>query len=148
MAYEPKVWECGDVVSAEALNHIEQGIAQSGGGTVEVIKIATMRGGGGAIGSNYAFGGGGSIDDGKSLYDLVGEKAIVDFAYVGHLQSDGTTMKDTPMAAGIILSEGTTGTEIDPRLASIEDRKLLKGGSIQAITQMQCSSIDIYAICI
>lgn len=32
MAYEPKNWECGDVVTADALNHIEQGIAESGGG--------------------------------------------------------------------------------------------------------------------
>lgn len=29
MAYEPKTWECGDVVSADALNHMEQGIADA-----------------------------------------------------------------------------------------------------------------------
>lgn len=35
MAYEPKEWACGEVVTAEALNNIEQGIAEasSGGGT-------------------------------------------------------------------------------------------------------------------
>ena len=33
MAYEPKTWACGDVVTADALNHMEQGIADSGGGT-------------------------------------------------------------------------------------------------------------------
>lgn len=35
MAYEPKTWACGDVVTADALNKIEQGIAEasSGGGT-------------------------------------------------------------------------------------------------------------------
>lgn len=34
MAYEPKTWQCGEVVSADALNHMEQGIAEAseGGG--------------------------------------------------------------------------------------------------------------------
>lgn len=31
MAYEPKTWECGDVVTAEALNNLEQGVANAGG---------------------------------------------------------------------------------------------------------------------
>lgn len=38
MAYEPKTWECGDVVSADALNHMEQGIANAGGGGTLIIK--------------------------------------------------------------------------------------------------------------
>lgn len=29
MAYEPKTWECGEVVTADALNKIEQGIADA-----------------------------------------------------------------------------------------------------------------------
>jgi len=41
MAYEPKTWECGEVVTADALNHIEQGIAESGGG--EHFKITVTR---------------------------------------------------------------------------------------------------------
>ena len=42
MAYEPKTWQCGEVVSAEALNHIEQGIADasSGGGTEDRTTVA------------------------------------------------------------------------------------------------------------
>lgn len=32
MAYTPKTWECGETITADALNHIEQGIADSGGG--------------------------------------------------------------------------------------------------------------------
>lgn len=32
MAYEPKTWTCGETITADALNHMEQGIAQSGGG--------------------------------------------------------------------------------------------------------------------
>lgn len=37
MAYTPKTWECGDTITAEDLNHIEQGIANSGGGTEPLI---------------------------------------------------------------------------------------------------------------
>ncbi len=29
MAYEPKEWQCGEVVTADALNHLEQGVADS-----------------------------------------------------------------------------------------------------------------------
>lgn len=32
MSYVPREWKCGDVVTAEALNHIEQGIASGDGG--------------------------------------------------------------------------------------------------------------------
>lgn len=37
MAYTPKTWECGETITADALNHIEQGIAQSGGGSEPLI---------------------------------------------------------------------------------------------------------------
>lgn len=33
MAYTPNEWQCGDVVTAEKLNHMEQGIADASGGT-------------------------------------------------------------------------------------------------------------------
>ena len=32
MAYEKQTWECGDVISAEKMNHMEDGIANAGGG--------------------------------------------------------------------------------------------------------------------
>ena len=41
MSYEPKEWQCGDTITAEDLNHMEQGIAQGGGDSapLEVHKI-------------------------------------------------------------------------------------------------------------
>ena len=37
MAYEKQEWKCGDVVTAEKLNHMEDGIAEaSGGGTADI----------------------------------------------------------------------------------------------------------------
>lgn len=35
MAYEKQEWKCGDVVTAEKLNHMEDGIAEAGGGSEE-----------------------------------------------------------------------------------------------------------------
>lgn len=43
MAYEPKTWERGEVISADALNHIEQGIAEAGGGGAEPLIIKATR---------------------------------------------------------------------------------------------------------
>ena len=37
MAYEPKAWECGDVITAEDLNHLEQGVANAGGGSAPLV---------------------------------------------------------------------------------------------------------------
>ena len=37
MSYEPKTWECGDIITAEDLNHMEQGIVNSGGGNASLI---------------------------------------------------------------------------------------------------------------
>lgn len=42
MSYEPKEWQCGDTITAEDLNRMEQGIAQGGGGSeLLVIEIDT-----------------------------------------------------------------------------------------------------------
>ena len=32
MAYEPKTWVCGEKITADDLNHMEEGIANAGGG--------------------------------------------------------------------------------------------------------------------
>ena len=39
MSYEPKTWECGDTITAEALNHLEQGVANAGGGGTEPLIL-------------------------------------------------------------------------------------------------------------
>ena len=39
MSYTPKTWECGETITADALNHIEQGIADSGGGGAEPLIV-------------------------------------------------------------------------------------------------------------
>ena len=39
MAYTPKTWQCGETIMADDLNHMEQGIAQGGGGEPLEITI-------------------------------------------------------------------------------------------------------------
>ena len=44
MSYTPKEWQCGDTISAEALNHLEQGVANaSGGGSNIIIQSALTK---------------------------------------------------------------------------------------------------------
>ena len=42
MAYEPKEWVCGETITAEALNHLEQGLADCCGGGEHPIEIANL----------------------------------------------------------------------------------------------------------
>lgn len=44
MAYEPKTWVCGETITADALNHLEQGVANAGGGTEPLIGTLSVDG--------------------------------------------------------------------------------------------------------
>lgn len=39
MSYTPNTWQTGDIVTADKLNHIENGIAGAGGGGVLVVSL-------------------------------------------------------------------------------------------------------------
>ena len=36
MAYQPTNWQCGDTITAEKLNKLEQGVANAGGGVANL----------------------------------------------------------------------------------------------------------------
>lgn len=44
MAYEPKEWTCGETITADALNHLEQGVANCGGGEFLAVNANAVRG--------------------------------------------------------------------------------------------------------
>lgn len=45
MAYTPKTWQCGETIMADDLNHMEQGIAQGGGGKIfQIVGQGTCSG--------------------------------------------------------------------------------------------------------
>ena len=41
--YTPKTWQCGETITAEDLNHLEQGVANAGGGDAPLIVTFTQR---------------------------------------------------------------------------------------------------------
>ena len=43
MAYEKQTWECGDVITADKMNHMEDGIANAGGGDTDAFVINVSR---------------------------------------------------------------------------------------------------------
>ena len=42
MAYERQTWTCGETITADKLNHIEEGLANSGGGTGETLVVSMV----------------------------------------------------------------------------------------------------------
>ena len=81
MAYEPKTWECGEVVTADALNNMEQGIADaSSGGGIE-IKYGLIRTGQTSYSINHIHEGSAptpaTADD---FQDIASQMAIKDFS--------------------------------------------------------------------
>lgn len=45
MAYTPKTWACDDTITADDLNHIEQGIAENSGGSTAplIVEVVSQR---------------------------------------------------------------------------------------------------------
>lgn len=48
MAYIPTNWKDGDIISAEKMNKLEQGVAESGGGGVLLVNVTESSDGGGS----------------------------------------------------------------------------------------------------
>jgi hypothetical protein len=50
MAYTPTNWKDGDIISAEKMNKLEQGVAEGGGGGVLLVNVTEgSDGGGGSV---------------------------------------------------------------------------------------------------
>jgi len=143
MGYEKQTWANGDVITADKLNHMEDGIA---GGELEVIKIGTWNGGGGQIVQFYGFQGTGYMQGGTqqspvSLYDLVEDKKIVDFIFVGYTSAD--VRVDGCFGS---VKVGANGGK-DPRFFTVEERETITGGTVYAIVEKECARMEVYAVC-
>ena len=44
MAYTPTNWKDGDIISAEKMNKLEQGVAEGGGGGVLLVNVTKSGG--------------------------------------------------------------------------------------------------------
>lgn len=72
MAYEKHTWETGEVITAEKLNHIEEGIRQP-----EIIKLGTGSGSGWISDNDYChYSGSISVSEGQ-IASLVGSRTIL-----------------------------------------------------------------------
>lgn len=121
-------------------------IGGGSGGELETIKIATWNGGGGQIVQFYGFSGTGYLQGGTqqnpvTLYDLIGDKKIVDFIFVGYTSSNARV--DGCFGS---VKVGTDGAK-DPRFFTVEERKTITGGNVNAIVERECAKIEIYAVC-
>lgn len=116
MAYEKQTWACGDTITAEKLNHMEDGIeaASSGGGTPLVVNVTERE----ATPIECAYGGSVftldktwqeisdafpnvylSYDDGAGIYSVVGVYQIPQYGVV----SWGETYFESDSADGYPL---------------------------------------------
>lgn len=96
MAYEKQTWQCGDVVTAEKLNHIEDGIANSGGTPLIVTyseEGEECEGGGTAVKATCSH-------SWQEIYDAL--------------------VNDTPVwAKSIESAEGRVGVMLEPMVVAI-----------------------------
>lgn len=185
MAYEKQQWVSGDIITAEKLNHMEDGIDEAGfnesnlpiaeslgsgdklrivtadgaskqigansigGAEVEVIQIATISGtfkelqlvsSSDSDHNVYYFGGGGLLQDEKTLSELVGNKKIIDLFGVAPT-SDGNT---TLMLTG-------RGHSLDLRLEPPSEYSSITGMSAVGLSvgvNVPTNPVSVYAICI
>lgn len=153
MAYEPKTWECGEVVTAEALNNMEQGIADASSGVdKEIVKIAEFSGiYAHKISANQGcyYAGGGTFIKGdnnapKTLAELTGGKKVIGIALVG-ISSESPRLQE-----GFGEVTCSTGTDSVPISTIPYDMySTIRSGNICAIfPDSTLSKIEAYAICI
>lgn len=89
MAYEKQTWQCGDVVTADKLNHIEDGLeelSQSGGGSALVANIVADKG---SKGQDIK-----RLDvTAKQLFDAYEQGAVIEYREVEYEEYEGVTCK-------------------------------------------------------
>ena len=160
MAYTPTEWKCGDSITVEKMNKIERGIADASSGgavEVEVIKIASVNGGGNQLAKYinetepvssaqaWTLNGGGTLLDRKSLKTLLDGKTMLSLVF----DISGSTN------VGVIdawVHFNTSSRDILLDQFDAEKTDTLTNITIHAIgygnSVPNGSTIDIYAICI
>lgn len=143
MVYEKQAWECNDVITADKLNHMEDGIEACG--NVEAIKLGTFHGSGYNIGGSVNYwAGGGTLDGSQSLADLVGDKTVVNLEF-------RVPNPDTGQEAFLGEAYVGSGSAHHLSLATVS-RSLYSEITSLAVYGLACnvstSTVDVYAICI
>lgn len=151
MSYEKQQWADGDIITAEKLTHIEDGISEVGG-SVQKIKLGTANGGGAVIDPTQLMVMSGGLTLSGTLYDIVGSRQIVGFE-IEYTQTE-SQVKAFSQATSVFASWGSSATSITTEsIIGMSDARK------QEVTTLDVSallhhmtagsvSIDVYAICI
>ncbi len=150
MAYEKQTWGCNDDITADKLNHMEDGIESAS--QVEKIRLGTFTVYSSEIASSpwYAFGGGGMLENSQTLADLVGDKTIINYD-VKHY-STGSSASETEFVCDVQTSGGTDYNRIPllifpkehyDKIGALNISGLITGREASAV-----QAVEIYAICI
>ncbi len=153
MSYTSTDWKTGDVITAEKLNNMENGIV-SGQNNVEFVKLVTLSMQ--AYAESPETGTGGPLPDGKTLGDLVGNKTIIGLAsmyrYDGSGGNSNFDVKKPPVSTVLTYSGSPIGLwELPDHMNDTSVSVTVKWGYL--FYQGSQSStfngeLDVYAICI
>lgn len=94
MAYEKQTWNDGDIITAEKLNHIEDGIDSAGVDIkkIEIISSTLSISHSSLVGGvSYVSGTGGKLKDDKTFGELINNKNIIDYQ-IEAWQENGDTI--------------------------------------------------------
>lgn len=157
MAYEKQTWTTGEVITQEKLNHMEDGIANAGGGIIEKVFLGESTVSIGENSGTLAAGGAllgdasktlGEILDGRLLLSIVAEPAqgnnIVGSAQV-------TSMQKTINGVGLDF----VADQRNPDLLSARDYSVYgvfptRVSAVENATAMPSGSVSVsfYGICL
>ena len=155
MAYEKQTWACGEIITADKMNHIENGIKQlsDNSGSVSIIKLGRFNVYGSSQSESapyYYVGGGGTLEDSKTLADLVGDKTIINYD-IKPYNSDSSANK--PEFIGDVQTSGGTDYNRIPLLIFPKEHydkitALNVSGFVTGYEAYAVQAVEIYAICI
>lgn len=152
MTYEKQTWVNGETITQEKLNHIEDGIANAGGGAefVKLIENANL-----SFSQNQSYSGGGAFFvDRKTFGELIGNKTVIGFMCTELTRTDGTEGVYQVFLADFIVSALGTGAAYGSVLINQNTdavRNTTGGSYVCTRTSTNNSvygTIDVYAICI
>lgn len=127
MAYTPKEWGCGEVVTADALNHIEEGIAEAheccdgGGGESNVLYVTNTYDGSYASGldASYADIRQAAID-GKMVFLKLLYGEVFDVYILQSITNNGIRFISMPTSMSYATGSNNQGTITSIQLDALE----------------------------
>lgn len=113
MSYEPKEWVCGDTITAEALNHMENGIEEASQGGAEPLLVNSVYSEEGRYDLDKTFGeirvafnSGRAVVITKNLTPTIEERDNVVVSLVEEVSFEIDHNQESQYASGSVLTSG------------------------------------------